>query len=57
MEKFKVLVNILAIVFYITVFFGATETEMSEGFLMIAGLIELVCITWMVILVNRTKKD
>jgi hypothetical protein len=57
MEKFKVLVNVLAIVFYITVFFGATETEMSEGFLMIAGLIELVCITWMVILVNRTKKD
>jgi len=51
MNKLQTLVTVLAISFGIAFFGGMFSWYLDEGFLMVLGLIDVVCIIWLLAIV------
>ena len=55
MQKIKNLVNIVAGAIGISALDIFLELGMTDGFYTIAGLVYIVCIPWLVVLVNKKE--
>jgi len=53
MNKIKVLVDIIAVVFGVTFLDGVFGWDLANGFYVLIGMIEIVCIIWLLTLVHK----
>lgn len=53
MDKLKILVTVLAVSFGISVLGGMFEWYFADGFTILLGLIDIVCVAWLLVLAYK----
>ena len=54
--KFKVLVDVIAVAFGVSFLDGMLGWDLADGFYILVGLVEIVCIIWLLVLIHK-KND